>query len=279
MAYEWLDKAGVTYLVGKIKTLLANKVDVVAGKGLSTNDYSTAEKDKLAGIATGATNVVVDSAMSGTSTNPVQNKIVQAELALKAPLASPALSGTPTAPTAGAGTSTTQLATTAFVAQAVAQALAAGDALVFKGTLGTGGTVTALPTTYSVGWTYRVITAGTYAGAVCEVGDLITAIMPRSGSGNLNTDWTVVQTNLNGALTDVTVSAPLAVSGTGSSRAISLNVSGITAGTYRSVTIDAYGRATAGTNPTTLAGYGITDAIKTTDMVLITNVEIDAMFA
>ena len=41
------------------------------------------------------------------------------DLALKAPLASPALTGTPTAPTATAGTSTTQLATTAFVAGAV----------------------------------------------------------------------------------------------------------------------------------------------------------------
>jgi len=36
-------------------------------------------------------------------------------IALKAPLASPALTGTPTAPTATAGTNTTQLATTAFV--------------------------------------------------------------------------------------------------------------------------------------------------------------------
>ena len=33
-----------------------------------------------------------------------------------------------------------------------------------------------------------------------------------------------------------------------------------TAGTYKSVTTDAYGRVTAGTNPTTLSGYGITDA-------------------
>jgi hypothetical protein len=33
-----------------------------------------------------------------------------------------------------------------------------------------------------------------------------------------------------------------------------------TAGTYRSVTTDAYGRVTAGSNPTTLSGYGITDA-------------------
>ena len=41
---------------------------------------------------------------------------------------------------------------------------------------------------------------------------------------------------------------------------IDLATTGITAGTYKSITIDAYGRATAGTNPTTLAGYGITDA-------------------
>lgn len=33
-----------------------------------------------------------------------------------------------------------------------------------------------------------------------------------------------------------------------------------TAGTYKSVTTDVYGRVTAGTNPTTLAGFGITDA-------------------
>jgi phage-related tail fiber protein len=37
--------------------------------------------------------------------------------------------------------------------------------------------------------------------------------------------------------------------------------SGVTAGTYRSVTVDAKGRVTTGTNPTTLAQYGITDSI------------------
>jgi hypothetical protein len=35
--------------------------------------------------------------------------------------------------------------------------------------------------------------------------------------------------------------------------------SGVAAGTYRSVTVNAQGHVTAGTNPTTLAGYGITD--------------------
>lgn len=39
--------------------------------------------------------------------------------------------------------------------------------------------------------------------------------------------------------------------------------SGVTAGTYRSVTVNAQGHVTGGTNPTTLAGYGITDAMST----------------
>lgn len=39
------------------------------------------------------------------------------------------------------------------------------------------------------------------------------------------------------------------------------NTSGVKAGTYKSVTVDTYGHVTAGTNPTTLSGYGITDAL------------------
>lgn len=41
---------------------------------------------------------------------------------------------------------------------------------------------------------------------------------------------------------------------------IDLATTGVNAGTYKSVTVDAYGRITAGTNPTTLSGYGINDA-------------------
>lgn len=50
------------------------------------------------------------------------------DLAAKAPLASPALTGTPTAPTATAGTNTTQVATTAFVAAAASTAQSAAEA-------------------------------------------------------------------------------------------------------------------------------------------------------
>ena len=62
---------------------LANKVDKVTGKGLSTEDYTTAEKTKLSGIAEGATAVTVDDAISSTSENPVQNKVIYSALAGK----------------------------------------------------------------------------------------------------------------------------------------------------------------------------------------------------
>jgi phage-related tail fiber protein len=41
---------------------------------------------------------------------------------------------------------------------------------------------------------------------------------------------------------------------------------GVVAGTYRSVTTDAKGRVTAGTNPTTVAGYGLLDVYTKTEI-------------
>ena len=47
---------------------------------------------------------------------------------------------------------------------------------------------------------------------------------------------------------------------------IDLATTAVTAGTYKSVTVDSYGRATAGTNPTTISGFGITDAYTKTEI-------------
>lgn len=47
---KYLDENGLLYVIQKIKTWLNNKVDKADGKGLSTNDYTTAEKTKLAGL-------------------------------------------------------------------------------------------------------------------------------------------------------------------------------------------------------------------------------------
>lgn len=53
-AWSFIGSQGPYYTISETDTLLAGKVDKVSGKGLSTNDYTTAEKNKLAGIAEGA---------------------------------------------------------------------------------------------------------------------------------------------------------------------------------------------------------------------------------
>ena len=53
---------------------LANKVDKVAGKGLSTNDYTTAEKQKLNGIAAGAQVNVIESIVVNGVTASIAGK-------------------------------------------------------------------------------------------------------------------------------------------------------------------------------------------------------------
>lgn len=58
---------------------------------------------------------------------------------------------------------------------------------------------------------------------------------------------------------------------------IDLATTAVSSGTYKSVTVDDYGRITAGSNPTTLAGYGITDAQGLDDtLTALANTVVDA---
>lgn len=100
--------------------------------------------------------------------------------------------------------SSTAIPTAAAVVAAIDNKIVVANAMIYKGTLGTDGTVTKVPANgYKVGWTYKVITAGTYAGIKCEVGDMLIAINngPVSGTTVVNADWTVVQANIDGAVT------------------------------------------------------------------------------
>lgn len=71
------------------KSALEGKVDKVAGKSLTSNDFTDVLKTKLEGIAENANNyslptasetqlggVIVDSTLNSTSTNPVQNRVI-----------------------------------------------------------------------------------------------------------------------------------------------------------------------------------------------------------
>ncbi len=59
-----------------MNTALSGKVDKETGKGLSSNDYTTAEKEKLAGIAAGAeVNVVATVKVNGTALTPTDKAV------------------------------------------------------------------------------------------------------------------------------------------------------------------------------------------------------------
>lgn len=112
--------------------------------------------------------------------------------------ASPAFTGKPTAPTAAAGTNTTQIATTAFVTTAVANAVT-GTAS-FQGTVNTGTDISGL-TSYTKGMYWIVGTTGTYVGQKCEAGDMIYCISDYSSSYKA-ADFNVVQNNTEALTND-----------------------------------------------------------------------------
>lgn len=140
------------------QSALDNKVDKVAGKGLSTEDYTTTEKSKLAGVEVGAQVNTVTSVAGKTgavalvkgdvglgnvdNTSDVNKPVSTAQqtaLDLKANLVSPAFTGNPTAPTASVGDNDTTIANTAFVHAeiangSVAKTSSTGSAIVPKGT-------------------------------------------------------------------------------------------------------------------------------------------------
>jgi hypothetical protein len=104
--------------------------------------------------------------------------------------------------------------------------------------------------------TANAITATTFTGALVGTADNASQL-----NGQLPAFYQDA-TNLTGTLPVAQLPAFTggdATSAAGSS-ALTLAACG-TAGTYTSVTVDAKGRVTAGASPTTLAGYGVTDAV------------------
>lgn len=117
---------------------------------------------------------------------------LKTELAAKAPINNPVFTGTVTL--AADPQSNLEAATKQYVDRLV------GGINDF--TVGVVDSSTPLPATdYKVGQTFRVAEAGTYAGVECEAGDLIIVIKDYAADGASNSDFLVVQANVDGAVT------------------------------------------------------------------------------
>ena len=131
------------------------------------------------------------------------------------------------------------------------------EPMVFKGSLGTGGTITALPVngTASIGDTYKVITAGTYASQAAKVGDTFicdsktssanTWVLIPSGDEPSGTVTSVAIAN-GGAMSisgsPITSSGTITISHADTSSQASVNNSGRTY--IQDITLDTYGHVT-----------------------------------
>ena len=114
--------ADVTGLQGALDAKLGATASAVSASKLATARSITLAGDVTGSVSfDGSANVTITAAIVDDSHAHVITNVdgLQAVLDAKAPLASPALTGTPTAPTALSGTNTMQVATTAFVQQAI----------------------------------------------------------------------------------------------------------------------------------------------------------------
>ena len=180
----------------------------VAAKGTSllfdntSIDYQVGSDDKIIEITPKSAStsqkgiVQLNSATNSTSTSQAATPSAVKSAYDLANAAMPKSGGTFTGavtlnadPTADLGAATKQ-----YVDTQITSKIAASDAMVFKGTLGTGGTVTAVPTSnVTKGDTYKIITAGTWAGySGCKVGDLLIAMTTGASVTANTTNWAYV---------------------------------------------------------------------------------------
>ena len=180
------------------------------------------------GTVSGITKAMVDlgNVDNTSDANKPVSTAAQTALDLKAPLASPALTGTPTAPTASAGTSSTQVATTEFVGTAVANLVGtAAEALNTLGELSDAladdpNFATTIAT--SIG-TKAPIASPTFTGTVTlPNGTVSTAMVADSAitsakiadgtivDADINATAAIAQSKISGLTSDLADKAPLA---------------------------------------------------------------------
>lgn len=187
---KYLDLTGLTTFWTKVKSWVA--------AAITTNGPSTSK------TVTGWNEGKVTYGNIQISKSQVTN--LQTDLNAKAPIDSPAFTGTPTAPTAATGTDTTQIATTAYVRAEIQSMVKDLDAVVFKDTIagGSTGAYGALTPAADKGDLYIVSTAGKIDGVAVEPGDWLickvdgTAAATANNYSTIVDNWGFVQVNKDG---------------------------------------------------------------------------------
>ena len=209
-----------------IKNLINNKVEKVTGKGLSTNDYDATEKSH---VQTAYNHSQADHAPSNAEANVqsdwnVTNTSSDAYIKNKPSTGTSATSGLTKIYTA-TGTNTDGTMTQKAITDALG------------GKSDTGHT----HSSYANQYAYSNVKVGT------------TTVSAKSA-----TDTITLEAGDNVTLTPDATNKKVTIKATNT--VYTHPTSGVTAGTYKSVTVNAQGHVTGGTNPTTISGYGITDA-------------------
>lgn len=229
-SYERIKIGDGTTKVNNLPFADANKVDKISGKSLSTNDYTTAEKNKLAGIAEGANKTIVDSELSSTSTYPVQNKVVNAAINDLNTLVGDTAVATQISNAVASKADASHTHDDRYYTESEIDTKLSGKS-----------DTSHTHSTYVNQNAFSNIKVGNTTVAADTATDTVTLV----AGNNITITPDATNDKIIIAATDTVYTHPS---------------SGVTAGTYKSVTVNAQGHVTGGSNPTTLSGYGITDA-------------------
>jgi hypothetical protein len=177
---QYIINNGLTFAI-TVKNSTGTGVAVPAGKSMIVFNTGSNVVETVTALGTGTVLPVANGGTGVTTSTGTTNVVLSN---------SPALTGTPTAPTAAPGTNTTQIATTAFVT-AVTGTLGTMSTQNANNVAITGGTINGAiigQTTPAVGTFTTLSTTGLYAAAATTIGE-VTTVVGSGATGTINCDF------------------------------------------------------------------------------------------